>query len=65
MLAKWYLYLDGNYKRRVASVGNMAIIWGKLPSRAAAALAWRGALGSSPSLRDRSIYKKEQPLYYL
>ena len=23
---------------------------GKLPSRAAAALAWRGALGSSPSL---------------
>ena len=48
-LAKWYLYINGNHKRRVASVGNETS--GRhLSSRDAAALAWRGALSSSPSL---------------
>jgi len=42
------MYIDGNRKRRVASVGNT----GKLPSRVAAALAWRGALNSSPFLKQ-------------
>ena len=34
----------------VSGIRQVAITYGKLPSRVAAALAWRGALGSSPSL---------------
>jgi hypothetical protein len=61
-LAKRHLYIDSNHKRRVASVGNETS--GRhVSSRVAAALAWRGALSSSPSLILR-IYN-EQPLYYL
>ena len=48
MLVKQYIYIDGNYKRRVASVGNT----GKLPPRVAAALAWRGALSSLSFLKE-------------
>ena len=36
------MYVGGNYKRRIASVGNIL--------RVAAVLAWRGALSSSPFL---------------
>jgi hypothetical protein len=39
MLAKRYLYIDGNYKRRVASVGTISHVVTWL-SRIAAALAW-------------------------
>jgi hypothetical protein len=72
MLVKQYLYIDSNHKRRVASVGNerqIAVIYGKLPlydgklpSRVAAALAWRGALSSSPFLIKN---KNQQSSYYL
>ena len=47
-LVERYIYVDGNRKRRVASVGNT----GKLPSRVAAVLAWRGALSSLPFLKQ-------------
>jgi len=58
MLVERYIYIDGNRKRRVASVGNI----GKLPSRVAAALVWRGALSSSPSPPNKYT---EQLSYYL
>jgi len=42
------MYIDSNRKRRVTNIGNI----GKLPSRVAAALAWQGALSSSPFLKQ-------------
>ena len=50
--------------RQVAvKYGKLPLRNGKLPSRVAAALAWRGALSSSPSFIP--INKLYQPLYYL
>ena len=67
-------------KRRVASVGNkgkwlshkancrhvwqVAVTCGKLPLCVAAALAWRGALSSSPSYIPKE-QKEQQLSYYL
>ena len=48
-LAKQYIYIDDNHKRRVASVGNKASGCHVL-SHAAAALVQGGALRSLPSL---------------
>ena len=52
-LVERYMYIDSNRKRRVVSIGNI----GKLPSRVAAALAWRGALSSSPFLKQEEYNK--------
>ena len=53
--------------RQVAVIyGKLPLRDGKLPSRVAAALAWRGALSSSPFLTSLILINKlYQLLYYL